>query len=380
MIYCTNCLDPSTRPKISFDKNGVCSSCNQHKKIKNEVDYVYKERVFREILKKFKKNKNSHFDCIIGVSGGKDSTRQALWLRDKFKLNPLLVCCTYPPEQLTEKGAENLSNLIELGFDTIVSAPSPQIWKKVLKAGFYNGNYLIGPELALYSSLPQIAIKYKINLIFWGASPAETSNELKTTVKGREWDGNNLRYSNTLKNCDTDWIKKIAKGNNRIIPYEFPSVQEFKKNNIQIVYLGWFWKKWSHSFNAKSAALNGLSIREDTPENTGDLYGAMALDEDWVIINQMIKYYKFGFGRATDYLNLDIRNKLISRETAIKIIEKYDGVCSEKYINSFCDYLEISKEEFWKVVSSFVNKDIFTINNNLLGKKYIPKFKVGIGL
>ena len=136
MIYCTNCLDPSTRPKISFDKNGVCSSCNQHKKIKNEVDYVYKERVFREILKKFKKNKNSHFDCIIGVSGGKDSTRQALWLRDKFKLNPLLVCCTYPPEQLTEKGAENLSNLIELGFDTIVSAPSPQIWKKVLRAGF----------------------------------------------------------------------------------------------------------------------------------------------------------------------------------------------------------------------------------------------------
>ena len=52
-----------------------------------------------------------------------------------------------------------------------------------------------------------------------------------------------------------------------------------------------------------------------------DLYGAMALDEDWVIINQMIKYYKFGFGRATDYLNLDIRNNLISRERAIKIVE-----------------------------------------------------------
>ena len=73
------------------------------KKLKSEVDYVYKEKVFREILKKFKNNKNSHFDCIIGVSGGKDSTRQALWLRDKFKLNPLLVCCTYPPEQLIKR-------------------------------------------------------------------------------------------------------------------------------------------------------------------------------------------------------------------------------------------------------------------------------------
>ena len=61
---------------------------------------------------------------------------------------------------------------------------------------------------------------------------------------------------------------KIAKENNRIIPYEFPSVQEFQKNNIQIVYLGWFWKTWSHSFNAK-VALNGLSIREVNSENTG---------------------------------------------------------------------------------------------------------------
>ncbi len=379
MKYCKKCLDPSTRPKITFNSNGICSSCEFATNNKTSTDDNFKEKVFREILHKFKKEKNSHFDCIIGVSGGKDSTRQALWLRDKFKLNPLLVCCTYPPEQITERGAANLSNLINLGFDTIVTAPSPKLWKKVLKQGFYNGNYLVGPELALYSSLPQIAIKYKIKLIFWGASPAETSNEKKTSKTGQEWNGNTIRDSNTLKGCDTSWIKKIAKEEGKTIPYEFPTIKEFKQNKIQIVYLGWFWKNWSHSYNAKFSALNGLKLRNDDPSNTGDLLGAMALDEDWVIINQMIKYYKFGFGRATDYLNLDLRLGHITREKAIKIIEKYDGACSETYIQSFCNYLNISKEEFWRVVSGFVNKELFTLNNKSTGKKFIPKFKVGIG-
>ena len=63
------------------------------------------------------KNPDQTFDCIIGVSGGKDSTRQALFIREKLKMRPLLVCCTYPPEQLTDLGAKNLSNLIKLGFD-----------------------------------------------------------------------------------------------------------------------------------------------------------------------------------------------------------------------------------------------------------------------
>ena len=72
----------------------------------------------------------------LGVSGGKDSTRQALWVRDKLKLKPLLVCCSYPPEQLTILGAKNLSNLIELGFDLIVTSPAPKVGKNFYKAGF----------------------------------------------------------------------------------------------------------------------------------------------------------------------------------------------------------------------------------------------------
>ena len=252
--------------------------------------------------------------------------------------------------------------------------------EKDFKKGFYGGNYLRGPELALYSSLPQIAIKYKIKLIFWGEGGNGKTSESLTINKDKEYDGNLLRNNNTLKNCDLSWMSEVIEDEAKLIPYKYPSEKEFLKNDIQIIYLGWFMKDWSILNNAKYASLNGLELRSDDVKNTGDLYGSMALDEDWVIVNQMIKYYKFGFGRVTDYLNYEIRQGKISREEAIKLVEKYDGKCDQKYIKSFCDYIEINENEFWEVVSSFVNKDLFTLNNKKDSNKYLPKFKVGTGI
>ncbi len=379
MKYCKNCLEPSTFPITKFNKKGLCSTCQYYLKFIKNFDEGQKLQILKEITQKYKNSKNT-FDCIIGVSGGKDSTRQALWIRDKLKLRPLLVCCTYPPEQLTDLGARNLSNLIKLGFDLIVTAPGPQTWKKLLKKGFYGGNYLRGPELALYSSLPQIAIKYNIKLIFWGEGGNGKTTDITTIVKKKEYDGNLLRKQDTLKNCDLSWTKDIIEDEAKLIPYKYPTERDFVKNKIQIIYLGWFMKDWSILNNAKYSSLNGLKLRSDVVENTGDLYGSMALDEDWVIVNQMIKYYKFGFGRVTDYLNYEIRQGKIKREDAIKLVEKYDGKCDPKYIRSFCNYINISESEFWNTVSNFVNKKLFTLNNKKDSEKYLPKFKVGIGL
>ena len=234
--------------------------------------------------------------------------------------------------------------------------------------------------MALYSSLPQIAIKYKIKLIFWGEGGNGKTTDLKMVNKEREYDGNLLRKSNTLKNGDLTWMSDIIDEEEKLIPYKYPSEKEFLTNGIQIIYLGWFMKDWSILNNAKYASLNGLELRSDSAERTGDLYGSMALDEDWVIINQMIKYYKYGFGRVTDYLNYEIRQGKISRDDAIKLVEKYDGKCDPKYIRSFCKFIDISENEFWDVVSNFVNKKLFTLNNNKKSEKYLPKFKVGIGI
>ena len=373
MKYCINCLEPNTRPRTKFNKSGLCSACS-YINSKSKISSKKRIDLLDKIFSKFKSHK--YYDCIIGVSGGKDSTRQALWLRDKFKINPLLVCCTYPPDQITKEGHENLSNLISLGFDVIVSGPSPKFWKKVLKEGFLKGNYLRGPEIALFSSVPQIAIKYGIRLIIWGESPGYIWNNEKVKRK-LEYDGNSLKYSNTISGCDLSWSNNFSQNPKKLSPYIYPSEKEFRKNKIQIIFLEYFTNNWSVINNAKIASANGLKIREDIVKNTGDLYGVMALDDDWVTLNQMIKYYKYGFGRASDYLNYEIRDGLISREHAIKIIEKYDGKCSKTYIKSFCKYIDITESDFWKQVNKFVNKDLFYLSNK---GNFKPKFKVGEGL
>ena len=101
------------------------------------------------------------------------------------------------------------------------------------------------------------------------------------------------------------------------------------------------------------------------------------LDEEYTNINMMIKYFKFGFGRATDIVNTLIRENELSREDAIKIVNDYDGVCSDKIINQFCNYIDISQKEFWDIVNSFTNKKIFSTKKN---KRPIKKFKVGESL
>ena len=112
-------------------------------------------------------------------------------------------------------------------------------------------------------------------------------------------------------------------------------------------------------------------LKRDNATKTGDLYGITAIDDTWVSVNQMIKYFKFGFGRVTDYLNFEIRNGSMSREEAI-LVNKYDGKCDEKYINDFCRYIDISRFQFNKSIKKLINKKLFTIQSkgkNLKVKK-----------
>ena len=123
--------------------------------------------------------------------------------------------------------------------------------------------------------------------------------------------------------------------------------------------------------------LNGLQIREDSAINTGDIFGVTSLDEDWVTLNQMIKFYKFGFGRATDYVNEEIRLGKITRKLGIEIVTKFDGACSEEYIASFCEYIQISVEEFWSQVHKSLNLDLFTLSP---GGTIQRRYEVGFGI
>jgi N-acetyl sugar amidotransferase len=378
MKYCKRCLQPDTRPNSKFNDHGICPACDYLERLQS-VDWLERYEILQDLLAQHKKKRNRkhHFECIIGVSGGKDSTRQALWVRDKLGLKPLLACLSYPPEQITQRGTNNISNLIELGFDVVISAPAPGTWKRLMRASFDKfTNWARSTELALFSSVPQLAIHYDIPLILWGENPGLQLGDLKTL--GRTgYDGNNLRYMNTLSGGALDWIREVGFELKDLIPYQYPTPEEFDRHQLQIVYLGWFLGDWSLVNNGMYSAAAGLEIREDTVENTGDLHGVTSLDEDWVTLNQMIKYYKFGFGRVTDYANEEIRLGRMSREQSIRLVEQYDDACAPGYIEAFSDYIGISVDAFWKQVHASVNCQLFDIHAD---GRITRKFKVGAGL
>ena len=374
MKYCKLCLQPDTRPNEIFNDEGICSACINYSKNK-ELDYASRYQILENIISKYKKKSGDFFDCIIGVSGGKDSTRQAVWVRDKLGLKPLLVSLVYPPQQVNNLGAQNLSNLIELGFDVLISSPAPVVWQKLVKEAFLRfANWCRATEMALYSSVPKIALKNKIQLIFIGENQSFRDQK---TIGSKGWQYNNLISQNTLNGGNIEWMLETGIENKYLLPYQYPTHEEINKGGLEIVDLGWFIGNWDNLTNAKASSSIGLNIRSDTVLNTGDPVGVSALDEDWVTLNQMIKYYKFGFGKVTDYVNEDIRLGRIERDNGIKLINKYDGKCADIYIETFCNYIKISIEDFWDVVRKNVNKKLFHIKEN---GDISPKFKVGIGL
>jgi N-acetyl sugar amidotransferase len=376
MKYCKTCLQTDTRPGIKFDQNGICPACNYHGFLQT-VDWDERRRELDQIVEFGKSNNRSGYDCIIGVSGGKDSTRQAFFVKNVLKMNPLLVSLGYPPEQVTQRGVDNVSNMINHGFDCISINPSPQVWRKLMRKGFFEfTNWAKSTELALFSSVPRFAIAYQIPLIWWGENAALQLGDLNVMGKNGS-DGNNLRKMNTLGGGDITWLLNEEVRKSDILQYIYPSEKDMEVANLRITFLGYFWKDWSLIDNGMFSCLRGLEIRDEKPWEIGDPLGITSLDEDWVTLNQMIKYLKYGFGRISDYVNEDIRNKRITREEGVLLCEKYDGKCSEDYIKSFAEYINITTDDFWKQVDRSVNPKLFKKKG--LGN-YEPIFKVGVGL
>jgi N-acetyl sugar amidotransferase len=375
MKYCKSCLTTDLRPNASFNYDGICIACeysNNH----SDKSFIGKLNLLKKIIKELKSKNRNHklYDCIVGVSGGKDSTRQAHWVRDRLGLNPLLVCCGYPPLQMTEIGASNLSNLISMGFDVEVFTPAPKTSSKLSLASFKKfGNVCKSTEMALHAIVPKIAISKNIPLIFWGENPSLQVGD--SQVEGKNYfDGNNLRNMNTLTDGGVEWIFDEVE-NYKAQAYIYPNKESFNKGKIDIMYLGPAWDDWSNDNNSIYAALTGLTLRPDDINVTGDISGSSMLDEEFTNINMMIKYFKYGFGRATDICNERIRAGVLSRDEAILIVDQYDGICDNSIINKYCNYVGIGATEFWDVVNKYTNSELFFIENGSRPKR---RFEIGV--
>jgi len=354
MKYCIKCVQPDTRPGIYFDENGVCGACLYEEDVEKNIDWSKRENELEEIAdwaKKEKNKRNCIYDCVIGVSGGKDSTFQALYSRDKLGLKPLLV--NSEPEGITKIGEKNIENLKQLGFDVIALRPNPIVMKKLVKKDFYEHlNPVKVTEFSLWSSTYIIADKFNIPLVIQGENPGLTLGARNTGVGT---DGDSLK----AEKCDTlstGWERYVGDGITEEDLFMFRyDVASLRKKDIKGVWLQYYAKEWSQPHNAEFSVANGLTVRPEyfDPNEIGTYGAYYQLDSDLVQMNQLLKYIKFGFGQCTDHACYDIRDGRISREDGFELVRKYDGKCGVRYIKKFCDYIGISVEEFWRVANKF---------------------------
>lgn len=373
MKYCTKCVQPDTRPGIIFDDKQVCSACRQAE-YRKTVNWEQREIELHQIIE-YARSIKADFDCVIGVSGGKDSHFQAFYARDNLGLRCLLANCL--PENMTDVGQQNLENLVQHGFDLVSYRPNPKVMKALTRNAFFKyGNPVKPSEYPLYAVSWITASRFNIPLVIQGDNPAETLGIVEDTDTGGDAYG--IRKHNTTSGEAAQFVQDGVDLRDLFF-YQFPDLDEL--NRVRSIWLSHYAKEWSFTGNTEFAISKGLQGHpEYTPETTGKLSKYCSIDGDAHILNQLLKYLKFGFGFVTDEVGYDIRDGRLTREEGIRLVKQYDGKLSRKYIVEFCDYIDISETTFWNVVEKFVNKDLFYKDKYMaiwrLGD-WVPRFTVG---
>lgn len=363
---------PNTRPNISYNlKTHLCSVCENIKlnKSKNiKIDWKKRKIEFRNLISRIKKRK-SLYDCVIPVSGGKDSTWQVVNAL-KNKLNPL--CITWKTPSRNKIGEKNLQNLINLGVDHIDFTINKNVEKKfILKSFVKYGEPLIPMHMAMHALPVQIAVNFKIPLVIWAENSRNEygSKEIKLNEKFLTNSWRKL-FGNTKGTTYKDWISKDMHIKN-MSPYIWYSEKQKKKFGINEIFLGYYFK-WDPLKIFKLAKKFGFKSAKKP--KTG-IYNFADIDDEFLItIHHWLKWYKFGFTREWDNLSIEIRNGRITRDKAIQYIKKLGQRTPYKEIDLFCNYLGISRKKFFEISNKFRNKKIwYNYKNTWEIKNFIIK-------
>jgi len=359
--YCKKCLYPDTKPQLEFNEEGVCSACINFAK-KDNIDWNEKREELEEILGKYSSKDGSNYDCIIPVSGGKDSTFQTYFIKKELGYNPLVI--NFHPLDQTELGKQNLENLKRLGVDCIEFSPNPIIYKKLAKFGLTEfGDFQWPEHIGIFTVPIQIAVKYKIPLIIWGENPqfeyGRPTDITKETLLDKEWNEKNGGYF--LDKIKPQDMTKYGFEIKDLKSYIYPSDEEIKNVGVTGIFLGSY-IKWDIFKQLELVKKLGFSEDKEIREGTYDSWEN--LDVKFTSFHDYFKFLKFGFGRATDHASIEIRNARINRKQGLELVKKYEGRIPTKYLDELLESAEMSYEEFIRICEKFTNKELFKKDQN----------------
>lgn len=352
MRYCKQCILPDTRSNVSLNKDGVCVACENHER-KKSIDWNQRNRDFREIVS-HAKSVSQGYDCIIPVSGGKDSTWQVICCLE-YGLKPLAV--TWKPPFRTEIGRKNLQNLINLGVDHIDYQISPKVERKFMLEAFRKyGSTGIPMHMALFNIPLKLAVKFDIPVVVWGENSAFEYGSKDKSIEGYRMDRKWLKdFGVTHGTTAEDWVSETL-SRQELTPYFGPNETEFEQKKILAVFLGHFFE-WDPIKTFEVSKAHGFQADSDGPK-TG-YYDFADIDDDFISIHHYLKWFKFGFTRTFDNLSIEIRHGRLSRNEAIELVRRAGIQTPDKDIEKFCKFVGITRNEFDLICESFRNQKIW---------------------
>lgn len=326
---CRSCLMPTTRPDTAFI-DGECSACVNFKS-RPSIDWDARHQELLRILETAPRN-GSGFDCIVPSSGGKDSTYQVLRLIE-LGVRPLVV--TASTCMLTDVGRKNIDNLSR--YATTIEYPAARDegyarWQAARRKLNRIGQDLVGdisyPEhLAIFSVPFRAAVEHGIPVIMFGENPqreyggplgAENAREMT-----RRWV---MEFGGLLGLRTVDLVGIDGLTEQDMAYYRLPSEADMAK--INAYFLGQF-EAWDSYRNARVAKEHGMECVLPSQANWWDFE-----NQDCALtgLHDHGMYRKYGYGRLCAQISVDIRNGLIGRDEAYRMVRDRDGLFPEVYM------------------------------------------------
>jgi len=354
MQFCKNCLMPDTKPGLVLDDKGICQACRHYEQRKN-VDYSARFEELKRLADKYRKNDGSH-DCIVAISGGKDSHFQVYVMKVLLGMNPLLVSVSDPFSK-TKTGEHNFQNIADaFGCDIIALHQNPALVRKMVRIAFEEMGSPTWPiDRAIYTFPVKMAIRWKIPLVVYGEN---VSWEYGGVLKKETYSARDQIKNDVVKSIDWDFWFKRGISEKEIDMLRNPQDGEIDAAGLEPIYLSYF-IPWDGYRNFQIAKQYGFRDLSHEWHREGFIEDYDQVDSIAYLVHPWLKYPKFGFARATDVVGYWIRSGRITKEEGARLIREHDHKLDQRALDDFLHFTGYTDHEFWEIVDKFYNHDIF---------------------
>jgi len=358
LTYCKRCVMPDTKPDLYLDDDGICNACRSYEQ-RREIDWDARHLELLEVVDKFRSKDGTNWDCIVPVSGGKDSTYQVVRIL-QLGFNPL--CVTSTTCDLSAIGRKNIENLKRLGVDLIEVSPNPVVRAKLNRIGLTQVGDISWPEHVGIFTIPvRAAVQFNVPLIVWGENSQNEyggpASAAENSVLTRRW---LEEFGGLLGLRVADLLGYEGLETKHLVNYTYPSDEDLARVGVTGLFLGYY-LPWDGLSNALIAQANGFTSYHKAVE--GSMVNYENLDNHQTGIHDYFKFLKFGFGRATDLACLHIRRGRLSRQDGLDAVNRLDGKFPWEYLGKSLEEilrpLEMTVQEFISICDKFTNKKIF---------------------